>query len=63
MFRLNWKRKLILALIVLAAPLLVWIQVAVVTSYMFEGGQKFGMVVTSWTALALAVVLAWRAVR
>jgi hypothetical protein len=62
-FNLNWKRKLILVLVVLAAPLLVWMQVAVVTGYMFEGGQKFGIVVTSWTVLALAAVLAWRAAR
>jgi hypothetical protein len=60
---LSWGRKLILVLLVLAAPLLALMQVAVVSGYVFESGQKFGIVVTSWTVLALTAVLAWQAAR
>jgi hypothetical protein len=53
----------VLILAMLAVPPLVLVQTDIVTGYMFEGGQKFGMVVTSWTVLALAVWLGWRVVK
>jgi hypothetical protein len=61
--KLSLGRKLVLILAVLAVPAMVLVQTDIVTGYMFEGGQKFGMVVTSWTVLALAVWLGWRAAK
>ncbi|HEX5005840.1 MAG TPA: hypothetical protein VFV70_01930 [Hyphomonadaceae bacterium] len=58
--KLSWRRKLVLAIAVLLAPLLALVQIAYVTGGVFEGGQKFGIVVTSWTVLILAAVFAWR---
>ena len=56
-------RKLILGLGVVSVPLMVSAQVAFVTGSVFENGQKFGIVVTSWTVLALAATMAWKAAR
>jgi hypothetical protein len=61
--KLSWKRKLILALGVLTLPVVVLAQVAFITGSVFEGGQKFGVVVTFWLVLVLVAILAWRAAR
>jgi hypothetical protein len=59
--KLSGGRKLILAAGALAVPLVGFAQVAFVLGGVFEGGQKFGIVVTSWTALILAATFAWKA--
>jgi hypothetical protein len=60
---LSVARKIIVALALLFTPLIVFGQVMFVTSSVFEGGQKFGIVVTTWTLLALAAAFAWKAAR
>jgi len=61
--KLSWRRKLILAAAVVAASVLALAQIAFVPVSVFEGGQKFGIVVTSWTVLLLAATFAWKAVK
>lgn len=61
--KLSVGRKLILVLGIVSVPLVVLAQVAFVTGSVFENGQKFGIVVTSWTVLLLAATLAWKAAR
>jgi hypothetical protein len=61
--KLSLGRKLIVAAAVAAAPPIGLAQFAFVTASVFEGGQKFGIVVTSWTVLLLAATFAWKAVR
>ena len=61
--KLSVRRKLILVLGIVSAPFVVLAQVAFVTGSVFEGGQKFGIVVTSWTVLLLSAALAWKAAR
>jgi hypothetical protein len=60
--RLNRRRKLLLAWNVMFVGLLAWMT-AIIASAPFEGGQKFGIVVTMWTFAALGFVFAWRAAR
>lgn len=60
---LSWGRKLMLGLGVLIAPLVLLLQVILVTGGIFENGQKFGIVVTTWTVLALAATFAWKAAK
>ena len=61
--RLCWRRKLILAAGVVIAPLVAFAHVMLVTDSVFEGGQKFGIVVTSWTVMLLAATFAWKAAK
>jgi hypothetical protein len=61
--KLSWGRKLILAVAAAVVPLVVLAQFALVTGSVFEGGQKFGIVVTSWTVVILAATFAWKAVK
>jgi hypothetical protein len=61
--KLSVGRKLILVAAILTTPLIVFGQIAMVTGSVFEGGQKFGIVVTSWTTLLLAATFAWRAAK
>jgi hypothetical protein len=60
--KLSGARKLIVVACVLLAP------VVLVGSFMLAGampenGQKFGIVLTSWTLAGLAAVLAWKAAK
>jgi hypothetical protein len=61
--KLGWRRLLILAAAVVATPFVAFAQFVLLTGSVFEGGQKFGIVVTSWTLLILAAALAWKAAR
>ena len=61
--KLSWGRKLILASAVVAAMLLAFAQIAFVPGSVLEGGQRFGIVVTSWTVLLLAAAFAWKAAK
>ena len=61
--KLTLRRKLILAAIIVTTPLLALAQFMFIPGSVLEGGQKFGIVVTSWTALALAATFAWKAAR
>ncbi len=61
--KLSLRRKLMLVALVLASPLIVLGQIAFVTDSVFENGQKFGIVVTSWTVVLLAATFAWKAAK
>jgi hypothetical protein len=60
---LHAARKAIVVLAVLAAPLIVFAQIMFVAGSIFENGQKFGIVVTTWTVLALSATFAWKAAK
>ena len=59
--KLSWRRKLLLASYVLLGPPLAAAPVMFVATRIFEGGQKFGIVVTFWTAMFFAAAYLWKA--
>jgi hypothetical protein len=61
--KLSAVRMGIVVLAVLITPLVVFGQAMVLMGSVFEGGQKFGIVVTSWTVLLLAATAAWKAAK
>jgi hypothetical protein len=58
--RLSTGRKLVFVLGVLLVPPLAAAPVVLVAGSFLENGQRFGIVVTSWTVLLLAAALAWK---
>ena len=60
--KLSVGRKLVVVAGVLLAPV-VAVGSILLAGFMPENGQKFGIVVTSWTLAGLAAVLAWRAAK
>ena len=61
--RLSMRRKMVAACCVLLAPLVLAGPVMFAFGRVFEGGQRFGIVVTAWTVACLAAVLAWKAAK
>jgi hypothetical protein len=61
--RLSLGRKLVLVASIVLAPVVIAGPVMLVAGAVLEGGQKFGIVVTSWTVAGLVAVLAWKAAK
>jgi hypothetical protein len=60
--KLSVGRRLVVVTGVLLAPV-VLVGPVLLAGSMPENGQKFGIVVTSWTLAGLAAVLAWKAAK
>jgi hypothetical protein len=61
--QLGMRRKLVVAACVLLAPVALSAPVMFAFGRAFEGGQRFGIVVTAWTLAYLAAVFAWKAAK
>ncbi len=54
------KRMMVVALAVLLSAGMAWLSFVLVTGTWFEGGQRFGMIVLGWFAIAMGVVGLWK---
>jgi hypothetical protein len=51
---------MVVALAVLLSAGMAWLSFVLVTGTWFEGGQRFGMIVLGWFAIAMGVVGLWK---
>jgi hypothetical protein len=61
--QLGVRRKLVIAACVLLAPVVLAAPVMFAFGRVFEGGQRFGIVVTAWTLGYLVAAFAWKAAK